>query len=157
MPIILPQQDPTNPTLWPTVAGKTTVGINLAGQWTLKQADGTIVVLAAGTAFHDQNNSGGNGSIAPTGQIATEEITFSGGGGVRQFSIAATGVAAGAILIVSMLFPTVTGIRIQIFNANLSGTLLTDYTSDGTGAPVTAMYFFDGTNWNQAAALAPAN
>jgi hypothetical protein len=156
MPQLLPIQDPTNPELWPTQAGYITVGINLAGQWTLKTNAGVITPLSAAPGFHSQTCSGGNGTITPAAATWVEQVIQTGAGGTRQFAISIAGQATGTLLFVQMPFPTVSGIRVQVYNANLSGTLLADYTSDASGNTLALILFFDGTNWNLLSAAVSA-
>jgi hypothetical protein len=108
-------------------------------------------------SYHAQSNSSGNSTITPTSGRHSEIVTFSGSARTSILDIAvASGQSAGDQVFVTGILPSTAGIVVQITNASTGGTLLWQYTSNGSTLSFYFQGVFDGTNWNCQAAFAPA-
>jgi len=138
---------------------------------------GSLVVLGAGevtfynagsatpgstggqTDFNAQTNAGGNGSINPTSQLHTEQITFTGSAGTRIFPVTASaGNYAGAIVNIALLLPATPGILIQFTNQTLGGQVVASILTDGYTSNAALSLYLDGSgNYQPLSVLVPAH
>lgn len=93
-----------------------------------------ITLMDTGPTRNAQNNTAGNVTVTPTSQIHTERITVTGSAGTRNVSVAyPTGLVAGArIDLVFLLAGAANATRLKIYAVSTSGTLLFDWTRNGS-------------------------
>ena len=105
---------------------------------------------------NDQTNAGGNSTIAPSTQLHTEVITFSGVAGTRNLVVGSAGLTKGARVIVLALLPATTGIMVQLWNQTIGGSALFSIVTDGYLRQACFELYYDGFNFHPLRATVPA-
>lgn len=128
-------------------AGKTYLGVTLAGQLAIKQPDGSVTVLVTGgqPAFHAQAVAGASANIAPGAPIHTEQLNISGAARTIPITVLTTGApVTGSLVFIALLLPATPGINLQLFSG---ANLLAEFDNDGTFRTGTWALYFDGADW----------
>lgn len=152
--LVLLQSDPS---LWDLPPlGKTYIGLNLAGQVTIKQHDGTVTVLQnSAPGGGNLGNSGGTTTITPASAITSYVLAITAGARTVPIVLDIAGQSEGNILEILISQPGA-GFLVQLRNATGSGTVLDSYTSDGFSATAYWRAKFTGGAWVLLFGKAPA-
>lgn len=146
-----------DPATWPAIpAGKTGIGANAAGQIAVKQDDGSVSILGAGTTptFNAQTSNTGTVTITPGAPIHTEVVTLTGAARTAPLNVATAGRTAGNRLSLLVKIPASAGFTLQLNND--AAQIDTFGPSDGLIVTGVWELYFDGTAWNILSALFPA-
>lgn len=149
-------------TYWLSVMGQTTGGANIvyaAGATRIYNPGPGIPQPSRGlVSYHATASAGGNFVIQPLTNIHTEQITVSGAAEVRDVTVLATGLEAGARVGLRFVLPATDGLSLRLFDQSLGGALLTTVTCDAGGFTPAAKVnlFFDGTNLKRDELIIPA-
>ena len=159
--IVIPEVDPTTITV--PAAGFVALCADLSGRLNVVKPDGSINPINPIAQMSDEiQNSASAGAInvGPGAGCHTVVVNVSGLATVRQICLIKVGLTAldaGKRIKVVFLFPgSVQGIGLQIFDANTSGALLFNYTTDGIQGSAVADLHFDGAQWQIDDAKVPA-
>lgn len=102
-------------------------------------------------------NNAGNSTITPASASHIEIITIGGVARTSIFIINTTGRVAGDRLTLLFSNPATVGIEEVARNGSVGGTILSDYTTDGSGTdPLRVDLYFDGAAWQPLTTTVPA-
>lgn len=123
--------------------------------------DGSVILEpvsahALNGSFDTQANAGGNSVISPSSGMHSEIITFTGAAGTRICNIVTAARTSGDTVAFTALLPATPGVRVQVTNGTVGGTVLFDYRSDGLTRTFFCRLVFDGVNWQPQFFTAPA-
>ena len=137
-----------DPTTWGVPAiGKTFVGINLSGQLTLVNNDGSggaviSPLTPAAPAQIDFTNNSGTTTLTPSVGVTTVVGTIGGSARSVPVVLATSGMVDGMTLEAFISFPALDSLVINFYNTVGSGSPITDVASSTAGGITTALLKF---------------
>lgn len=113
-------------------AGKTAVGVNQAGLFTLKQSDGSITtVVPSAPGVGVQASGSGNITVTLTAAVFAALITLSGAARTVPIILATAGVIDGSRLTITVLLANIAGLALDFRNGTGGGAQVASFTSEG--------------------------
>lgn len=101
-------------------------------------------------------NPGGDTVIARSSANTAAIVTFSGSASTRNLALSTSGAESGDRMTVKSVFPSTPGIVVNFRNATVGGTVLDNYSTDGSILAGTWEFYFDGVAWNYLRAQVPS-
>lgn len=146
-----------DPTLWANPpAGKTAIGVNLAGQVVVKQSDGSIqTITTSAPGVHTQASGSGNVTITPTAGVFAEILTLSGGARSVPIILATASIVDGTRLTITVLLAGIAGLALDFRNGSGGGAQVASFTSAGELNGCWEFVMVSGT-WTPVRAQVPA-
>ena len=103
------------------------------------------------------SSTSSNVTIAPSSQIHTEKITFTGSTGTRSGVVSSTGLFAGARILIRLTTASSYGITFNIYDTSTSGTLLATFITDQYTLSGAVELGFNGSAFEVNYVIMPAN
>lgn len=146
-----------DPALWANPpAGKTAVGVNQAGLFTLKQSDGSITtVVPSAPGVGVQASGSGNVTITLTAAVYAAIVTLSGSARSVPIILATAGVIEGSRLTITVLLAGIAGLSLDFRNGTGGGAQVASFVSGGEPNGCWEFVLISGT-WTPVRAQVPA-